>query len=137
MLFREEKEEQKMTTERLPQSEFFISEAINKSQEIYVFAVDGEQRLLYANDLYRTATGLDLVCGEVFPSEKIFRQTDSSDEVVLLAKDAKQILLKFNCFPQKDESGKIVAFVSIAHNISATVKMKHALDLQHGIFENT
>lgn len=136
------------------QSEFFINDAINKSSQIYFFVIDENQKILYANDLYKNTVGLSLEFGDEFLINEIYIETDGNrnfndvfsavmegeivdGNVILLDKNKNKIYLNYNALPIKNALGKIVAFASIGLDVSSEFEMKRALDLQKGIMENT
>ncbi len=135
------------------QSMFFIHDAINKSSDIHFFAIDENLKLLYANNLYKHTTGLELELGDRLPIEDLYNQEGADrffdrvfpnvmsgetvvGEVVLLDKHKKEIPLRFSSFPVIDQSGRVIAYASFGADIAYEVEMKLMVDWQRGILEN-
>ncbi len=136
------------------QSQFFIHDAINKSQDIYFFAVDQDGRVLYANDQYKRSVGMDLQFGDLLPIRDIYNAADAdrffdvvfpsvfagetfAAEITLIDKKGKSIPLKTNSFPVTSEMGKIVALASFGIDILSEVETQKTVDWQREILENT
>ncbi|WP_310602722.1 ATP-binding protein [Anaerosporobacter sp.] len=136
------------------QSMFFINDSINKSADIYFFAIDENLKLLYANNLYKSIIGEDINIGDRLPIEKHYIQADVErffdmvfptvfsgesvgGEVLLLSKDKKEIPIRFNSFPVFDEMGKVIAYASFGVDIANETEMKRIVDWQREILNNT
>ncbi len=136
------------------QSMFFIHDAINKSNDIYFFAIDKDLKILYANNLYKNTIGDNIKIGDRLPIESSYVKSDVDrffemvfptvfsgetvgGEVLLLSKFNKEIPLRFSSFPVIDELGKVIAYASFGVDIANEIEMKKIVDWQREILNNT
>ncbi len=135
-------------------SMFFIHDAINKSDDIYFFAIDEDFNLLYANNLYMSTIGYELNVGDRLPIDKLYNQQDAKrfydmvfptvfsgepvgGEVTLLNHNGTEIPLRYNSFPVVNEHGKAIAYASFGVDIANEIEMKKIVDWQREILNNT
>ncbi len=133
---------------------FFLHDAINQSLDIYFFAIDKDCNYLFANELYKNVTGLNIKEGERFPIEKFYREADVSrfydtvfptvlngesmgGEVALITKNDYEILLRFSSFPVKNEAGDVISFASFGIDIAHEKEMETTAKRQRLLIDST